>query len=247
MNALSETEYRPTRRDRNRRANIAEIKTRASRQLAESGPGGLNLRAIAREMGMAPSALYRYYASAGDLIGELCADAFDQAADTISAAGDDLDEHDHPGRWWAMCHALRDWTQDYPAEFALIFGPPQPGYHASPEVTGPASGRFTRVPLDIYAASVSEGAADPTRTEVGTDIGIGELLPILLTDSADYPPQLAGIALNAAAGVLGFLSLETFGSLARLIDNTDTLYRSHLRTIMLGMGYNPDHMRHLGA
>src|SRR6266702_1309640 len=69
-----------TRRARQRQATVAEIKALARRQLAEHGTGAVNLRAIAREMGTAPSALYRYFASHDELISALCADASDAVA-----------------------------------------------------------------------------------------------------------------------------------------------------------------------
>jgi hypothetical protein len=62
----------------------------------------------------------------------------------------------------------------------------------------------------------------------------------LLGDTApDYPARLAGIALNAYASVLGYLVAEVFGSLPRLVPDSDQLYQAHLRTVMLGMGFDP--------
>jgi Tetracyclin repressor-like, C-terminal domain len=52
---------------------------------------------------------------------------------------------------------------------------------------------------------------------------------------AVLPASLAGIALNAWASVLGYLTLEIFGSLTRLITDTDELYRAHVHTVMLSM------------
>jgi hypothetical protein len=57
---------------------------------------------------------------------------------------------------------------------------------------------------------------------------------------AGLPPRLAGIALTAWASVLGYLILEVFGSLTLLITDTDELYRAHVHTVMLGMGFDPD-------
>jgi hypothetical protein len=54
----------------------------------------------------------------------------------------------------------------------------------------------------------------------------------------DYPPRLAGIALTAYASLLGYLVAEIFGSLPRLVHDTDQLYRAHVRAVMLGMGYD---------
>jgi AcrR family transcriptional regulator len=229
-----------SRRERNRRATVAEIKALARQQLAEQGPGALSLRAIARQMGTASSALYRYFASHDELISALCVDAYTALADVLSAARDAQPADDPARQWWAVCWAFRRWALDNPADFALIFGTPVPGYQAPEPVTGPAAGRTTALPLTAYAAAVAAGAADPDRTQVPQDLEVTEFLRNLLADAApDYPPRLAGIALSAYASVLGYLVAEVFGSLARLVGDSDQLYRAHLRTVMLGMGFDP--------
>jgi hypothetical protein len=52
-------------------------------------------------------------------------------------------------------------------------------------------------------------------------------------------PQLAGIVISAWTSLLGYLVAEIFGSLTQLITSTDLLYQAHVRTVMLGMGYQP--------
>src|SRR6266852_9611338 len=86
MAASRTTTSAPTLRARRRAAATEEIKTLARRQLAEHGPGGISLRAIAREMGTAPSALYRYFPSQSDLVTELCVEAYDSLAVALAAA-----------------------------------------------------------------------------------------------------------------------------------------------------------------
>jgi AcrR family transcriptional regulator len=240
MSPLPSTDARPpTRRAEHRQATIDEIKTQARRQLAEQGPGALSLRAIARQMRTASSALYRYFASYDELISALCVDAYDSLADALTAARDTRPADDHAGRWWAICQAYRRWSLDHPADFALIFGTPVPGYQAPAQVTGPAAGRSTAVPLTVYAAAVQAGAADPDRTQIPATLHTGPLLPDLLADvAADYPPRLAGIALTAYTSLLGHLVAEIFGSLTQLIPDTDRLYQAHARTVMLGMGFD---------
>jgi AcrR family transcriptional regulator len=229
-----------SRRDRNRQATIAEIKTLARQQLAAHGPGALSLRAIARQMGTASSALYRYFASYDELISALCVDAYSGLADQATAARDAQPLDDHARQWWAICCAFRSWALDNPADFALIFGTPVPGYQAPEHATGPAAGRTTALPLGVYAAAVQAGAADPDRTQVPPTLQTGAFLERLLGDAApDYPARLAGIALNAYASVLGYLVAEVFGSLPRLVPDSDQLYQAHLRTVMLGMGFDP--------
>jgi hypothetical protein len=40
--------------------------------------------------------------------------------------------------------------------------------------------------------------------------------------------------------LLGYLVVEIFGSLPSLIDDTDRLYRAHVRNGMLAMGFDVD-------
>ena len=235
----STTSPAPTRRARLRAGTIQEIKSLAHRQLAEQGHGALSLRAIARAMGIAPSALYRYFRSSGDLISALCIDAYDSLTAALVAARDTQPDGDHVGRWLAICHAYRDWSLRNPSEFALIFGTPVPGYQTNAEVVG-AAGRLTSVALDEFAAAVEVGAAEPGRALVPPGLDVGALWQTLIGDrSSEAKARLAGIVLSAWACLLGFLVAEIFGSLRQLIADVDGLYAAHVRTVMLGMGFDP--------
>src|SRR5260221_9021631 len=61
VSAISEPEP-PTMRERYRAQVRQEIKQPALRQLAESGPGGLSISAIGKQLGVSGPALYRYFA-----------------------------------------------------------------------------------------------------------------------------------------------------------------------------------------
>jgi AcrR family transcriptional regulator len=230
----------PTRRARQRAATTEEIKALARRQLAEQGPGALSLRAIARQMGTASSALYRYFPSQSDLITALCVEAYESLADAVVAARDAHPPGEHARRWAALCHAWRRWSLEHPADFALNFGTPLPGYHAPREATAAAAGRSFGAAAAVYAAAVRAGAADPARAQIPAGLRTGALWPALTGDNA-HPgdPALAGIVLSAWASLLGYLAAEIFGSLTQLITSTDLLYQAHVRTMMLGMGYQP--------
>jgi AcrR family transcriptional regulator len=227
-----------TRRARHRQATVAEIKSLARRQLAEHGTGAVNLRAIARRMGTASSALYRYFPSHDDLVTALCADAYAAAADAMAAARDQVPPADHAGRWQAVCGALRQWALANRADFALIAGTPVPGYRAPWEATGPAASRYSGILAGVYIAAVQAGAADPGRTQMPPGLPVGPLLHDLASRVGLAPSsQVVAIVASAWASVRGFLSMEIFGSLAQTIPDTDTLYEAHVRTIMTGMGY----------
>ena len=78
MTADTTGRVRPTARQRARAEITGEIKDEARRQLATTG-AQLSLRAVARELGMVSSALYRYFPSRDDLLTALIIDAYDAA------------------------------------------------------------------------------------------------------------------------------------------------------------------------
>jgi AcrR family transcriptional regulator len=206
--------------------------------LALEGAGAISLRAVARSMGMASSAVYRYFPSRDHLITALCADAYDSLGEAMAVAVAAAGKRRHARRWWAMSHGMRTWSLDRPSEFGLIFGAPVPGHRADVSETGPASVRFMTPPLQIYADAVREGAADPDRAVGLTEPGVGPMLRYFL-DRTDppCPPHLAGLALNQLACSLGVIALETFGALPTLIPDTSAYYDAHVRAGMVGLGF----------
>ena len=73
-------------RERYRVQVRTEVKQAALRQLAESGPAGLSVSAIGKELGVSGPALYRYFASRDELLTELVIDAYNDLAGALSAA-----------------------------------------------------------------------------------------------------------------------------------------------------------------
>src|SRR5215467_13782697 len=74
-----------TARQRARAELTREIKEAARRQLAETGAPQLSLRAVARELGLVSSALYRYFPSRDDLLTALIIDAYDSIGEAAEA------------------------------------------------------------------------------------------------------------------------------------------------------------------
>ena len=56
------------------------------RHLMTEGAAGLSLRAIARDLGMVSSAVYRYVSSRDDLLTLLLVDAYSELADAVDRA-----------------------------------------------------------------------------------------------------------------------------------------------------------------
>src|SRR3954465_13373659 len=109
-------------RERVRAELTAEITDAARRQLAEVGAAALSLRAVAREVGMVSSAVYRYFPSRDELLTALIVDAYDAVGTAAEAA---LAAHQRAGvvtRWVAVSTAIRTWALAHPHEYALIYG-----------------------------------------------------------------------------------------------------------------------------
>ncbi|MFY9891603.1 MAG: TetR family transcriptional regulator, partial [Streptosporangiaceae bacterium] len=99
-----------------------EIKAVARRHLAAEG-ANLSLRAVARDMGMVSSALYRYFASRDDLLTALILDAYNALGAAVEEAdGAVSDRADLRGRWRSATRAVRGWALASPAEYALLYG-----------------------------------------------------------------------------------------------------------------------------
>src|SRR5262245_52309752 len=154
-----------TARQRARAELTREIKEAARRQLAETGAPQLSLRAVARELGLVSSALYRYFPSRDDLLTALIIDAYDSLGEAAEAAAAEANSTGGPRSGWrAVCHAVRDWARANPHEYALIYGSPVPGYQAPRDTVAPAArvplvlGQLVRDSWAIQSASPAGGA-----------------------------------------------------------------------------------------
>ena len=78
----------PSRRERQRAATMAEIRGEARRLLIEGGEAAVSLRAVARQMGLTPAALYRYVDSHEELMRQLSVDIHDDLTAALEAARD---------------------------------------------------------------------------------------------------------------------------------------------------------------
>jgi AcrR family transcriptional regulator len=216
-----------TARERARTELTREIKEEARRQLAEAGANGLSLRAVARELGMVSSALYRYYPSRDDLLTALIIDAYDAigGAAERAAAAPAATARD---RWVAACHAVRDWARSHPHEYALIYGSPVPGYRAPEATIGPAS----RLPL-AFTGLLARAAADGElalppggETAPPLDDGLAAQAASLTTalGRSEVPPEALVSGVVAWTQLFGMISFELFGQFVGSFEPADALF-----------------------
>src|SRR4051794_29430923 len=94
-------------RSRAREQMRAEILDAAREQLAARGVGSLSVRAVARDLGMAPSAVYRYFENRDVLLTALIVDAYDALGDAVERAERRVARDDLASRWAAIARAVR--------------------------------------------------------------------------------------------------------------------------------------------
>ena len=204
-------------RARVRAEMIDEIKETARRQLASEG-ANLSLRAIARELGVVSSALYRYFASRDELLTALIIDAYNAIGEAGERADAAITERlDLTRRWLAVANAWREWALDHPAEYALIHGSPVPGYAAPADTVAPASRRFLVIAAIIRDGRRSGVLAPAPTPPIPAPLS-AELERVSVDAGVGAVADLVARVFIAVIEIFGALNFELFGQLNNTID-----------------------------
>ncbi|MFD8396357.1 TetR/AcrR family transcriptional regulator [Streptomyces sp. NPDC059680] len=219
-------------RARARTEVTAAIKEETRRQLGKEGAAKLSLRAVARELGMVSSALYRYFPSRDELLTALIIDAYDSLGEAAEAAHAAAAGADHVRRWTAVCEAVRAWALAHPHEYALIYGSPVPGYSA-PEATVPAASRVGLLLIGIVRDALQgPGLADlplPAELRPEAERMAADLAP-------DLPPEAAVALVAAWSQLFGLVGFELFGQFHRVVEDRDAFFRHAAARLARGVG-----------
>jgi AcrR family transcriptional regulator len=206
-----------TARERARAEITDEILASARRHLATDGAPALSLRAIARDLGMASSAVYRYVTSRDELVTRLIIDAYDSLGAAAEAAEVDIARGDLGGRWSALCRAVREWALAHPNEYALIYGSPVPGYVAPPDTIAPASRVANLLVRILVDATVSGSLATTITADQVPAEDASALSPIRAFIGVEVPDALIQRGLMAWSALYGTVSFELFGQLHNVV------------------------------
>ncbi|WP_214322003.1 TetR/AcrR family transcriptional regulator [Nonomuraea sediminis] len=207
-----------TARERVRAELTKEIADIARRQLATDGAGGLSLRAVAREMGMVSSAIYRYFPSRDDLLTALIIDGYNALGEAVEQADAACAREDYLGRWLAICHGARDWAVAHPHEYALLYGSPVPGYQA-PQDTVPAALRDTVVMGALVSQAYDAGVLLPVPDSPSTPAALSEDAAAVRAIIPGVPDEVIFRSIAAWTGMFGWLSFELFGQFNNTIND----------------------------
>jgi len=217
-----------TARDRARIELTEEIKTVARRHLSEQGAAALSLRAVAREVGMVSSAVYRYFPSRDDLLTALIIDAYDAVGERVEAAERESRSRAVTARALAVCEAVHAWALANAHEYALIYGSPVPGY-AAPEATIVPASRVPLVLLRLLADGIESGEIAPGEAPAMTRTIRADFAQLRRTAAPAVPDAVLSRGLALWAQVLGAINLEMFGHLHNVIHDYDAFFTMQMR------------------
>jgi AcrR family transcriptional regulator len=200
----------------------AAILAAAAERVAREGAIDLSLRAVARDVGMVSSAVYRYFSSRDELLTALIVEAYDSLGDHVETHVESSRDRPDAHRWVDAALAIRAWALAHPNEYALIYGTPVPGY-AAPQDTVASGTRVSRALVRIVREAdrrdpVAHQPIDPSlaasfaalRTEVDLDADDATVLAII----------------TAWTQLFGLLSFELFGQTRNLVDDDEALFRA---------------------
>ncbi len=234
------------RREQLRAELLVAVREAARANLREQGPAGLSLRAIARDVGISPAGLYRYYDGRDALLTMLITAGYHDLADHLFLAqgqddlvSDSARAHDVPhavagsadvgDRVRATWRTYRDWACAHPNEFHLLFGEPIEGYAAPVDgETSAANARMAQAlvmpMLEAQAAGrlpVPEGHGPaPAATRLAQEMAA--IAPVAIT------PAFAALTVSWWSVLHGAVALELNGQFhwlgaqggAEFFDNT---------------------------
>ncbi|WP_031467924.1 TetR/AcrR family transcriptional regulator [Sciscionella sediminilitoris] len=214
-----------TARARARAELTGQIKDEARRQLASSGAGGLSLRSVARELGIAASAIYRYFPNRDALLTGLLVDAFNALGAAVEKAAKQSPPVREPRiAWRAACAAVRTWAKRHPHEYALIHGTPVPGYQAPQDTVEPAA----RTPLALLAvvrdARYAGWIVEPPEATAPRGELHEQLAPIVAANAPEVPVAVLARTMVAWSQLFGMVSFELFGALVGSADPADEFF-----------------------
>jgi len=223
----------PTRRERARAQTVAEIKAVARRHLVEHGIPGVQLRAIARDLGMTAPALYRYFDSHEALLTALVVDLYGELADVVEGAADAI-QGDPWARLGEAARAFRRWSVTHPREFTLLFGSPIPGVGIAPDSDEKASGqRFGRAFGRLFAELWAAKPFPPEELDPALERALQDYAEHV---GIDMPVPVVAAFVSGWVRLYGAVTMEVFGHVSFVLSDAEPLFERELVSIARELG-----------
>ena len=226
----------------------AEILAVAGAHVARDGAPALSLRSIARDLGMAPSALYRYFDGRDALLTALILTAYEALAAEAERSADRAETAADPKagsagdaeRWQAVPRTLRGWALERPHQWGLIFGTPVPGYEAPDDTVEP----YARVAVALVRPLVAAEQAGRLRHDQRDERKISDELATAVAPVSEgllpgMPVEKVVLVVEAWTTLIGTISLEVFGHWRKTVLEPALLFEDSVRRLGDSLGLGP--------
>jgi AcrR family transcriptional regulator len=241
-------------RERARAQVMTELLGAARARLEADGAAGLSLRAVARDLGVASSAVYRYVDSRDALLTLLIIETYDAVGTVAESAAASARARGAVAAqaWLEVARAVRGWALAQPYAFELIYGTPVRGYRA-PDDTVASAVRMWGVIAGLLQQADAEGDLAPAGPDFDPR---GRVTPEVLAFLAPVPGSGEGAVEGTApdddtlrtvarsatlfCSLLGAVSAELFGHLHRFADDCSALFDVTIATAAAGVGLHAD-------
>ncbi|WP_209371033.1 TetR/AcrR family transcriptional regulator [Brevibacterium renqingii] len=202
-----------TPRQRARLETEAQITAIGNRMVDEDGIEGVSLRAIARELGVVSSAVYRYVRNRDELLTILIRDAFDQIADFVDEA---LAKERSVA---VLALAMLEWSRAHPNRWALIYGTPIADYEAPREETVVPG---TRIMIAL-ARLVADSAGDegPTPEPLPSAAALQPLREGLAELGLEHEDAVIMSTVTIWVAAIGLINALRFGQFGPGLDGVE--------------------------
>lgn len=206
---------RPGPRALARAQTIADIKRIGREHLATQGAAALSLRAVARDLGVVSSAVYRYVRGRDELLTMLVVDGYNALGDAVDAAL--LGAPDDPAtRFRTAARAVREWALAEPAWYGLLFGTPVPGYAAPADDTEAPGIRVIAILLGIIDSAYRQGLLSvPVAGPAITPRTAADFAMIREQFGLAVPDPVIAAALTAWTTLFGAVNFDVFDMYGR--------------------------------
>ncbi|GII86773.1 TetR family transcriptional regulator [Sphaerisporangium siamense] len=225
-----------SRRQRVRDATLRELMAVSREILTTQGAEALTIRAVAREMGMTPPGIYRYFDSHRKLMDAVIVDILDELTEYIASATDEQDKSETARRLIAASRALRRWAVEHVPEFqlALVVATPEDDDAVVRQARAQVGALFGDIFLHVwheYGTSATVPGIHPAASEALAD-RLLERLQIPL------PSSEAAVAFTRCwLRLFGMVCVESLGLTRVIGDHSGALFEAELSDLarMLGL------------
>ncbi|MGO4648160.1 TetR/AcrR family transcriptional regulator [Nocardia sp. 2YAB30] len=227
-----------TPRARARVQTMNDIVRIGREHLATDGATALSLRAVARDLGVVSSAVYRYVRSRDELLTLLVIDGYNALGDEVDAAladnaGDPIENLRVLGR------TIRRWALAEPARYGLLFGTPVPGYDAPAAETVAPGTRVIVTMQTLFARAHQAGLlAAPRRELRASALLAGDFARIRDEFQLDLPDWLVARGVTFWVSLIGAVTADAFNMYGTdTFADRDELFELQLDALLDMLGY----------